>query len=183
MIFICIIVITCIPSITNRGYELVQTLINRLGSVHSHQWSEGSTFVHYRYYASIIKVIASIGLFRIIIGFGFRCGGIPFVVLFNQYPDTVYGTESDYIGFLYGLGIVGFIVIFRIIFLVMIKGKKIDNMYFAFGLVLLIGGIFYSLQMNWVLFLELMMIEAIKRRMPFDALAKNISKKGVCNIL
>ena len=96
-------------------------------------------------------------------GFGFRCAGMPFVIYFNQYPDIVYGTESDPVSMLYGIGLLGTIVFYSILAEIILKGKKIDRNYFLFGIIIFISGIFYSLQMNWLLLVEFLFLNAIKR--------------------
>lgn len=109
--------------------DIAKTLFVRLDSVRTGLYSEGSTFVHFRYYASLPYILSEISFFRTLVGFGFKNGGLPFVKYYNQYPDMVYGTESDPISLLYGVGLLGMLAFYNILFFIAIKGMQVDKRY------------------------------------------------------
>lgn len=170
IVLLSVLVLIWQPGIAQRIMQAINTLIGKLSSIKTYQWTEGSTFVHFRYYQSLPFIISHIGLLRIFIGFGFRCGGMPFVVYYNQYPDIVYSTESDIISTLYGLGMVGMIVFYSILFRIIKKGYRTDRNYAIFEAIILIAGIFYSQQMNWLILVELLLLEMIRRKIDFQEL-------------
>lgn len=132
----------------------ISDLFSRFRAIRSRRFEDGSTFAHFRYYASIPFIFGKLNAWQILFGFGFKCGGIPFVKFFNQYPDVVYSTESDPISFLYGLGIIGTLVFYTLLFTIIAKGKKKNYKISIWGIVITIAGIFYGMQLNWVILLE-----------------------------
>lgn len=173
IIFLLVIVLIMFhQDIVDRILVIYKSLLDRLNSIRTLNWTEGSTFVHYRYYSSFPTIIASIGVLRVLFGFGFKCGGAPFVIFYNQYPDTIYGTESDPISFLYGLGIFGLVIFYSILIKIVMNGRKIDKAYAIYLSIICIGGIFYSLQMNWLILIELLFTETIRRKMKMSKLVE-----------
>ena len=166
LVFFIVITNSYLMNRVLNNFELLQNKI--LSIIKRDDWFDGSTMVHTRYYTSIPFIINNIDLINAIFGFGIKCGGIPFVLYFNQYVDLVYGTESDFIANLYGIGILGSIIFYGMIFYIIFEGKKIDKKYFLWGMTIIFTGIFYSVQLNWVILIEWFMFWGIKNKISFE---------------
>lgn len=168
-IYVTLIVMTSVlivvmnPSVNERLGSLLINNIKRLLSIKSNNFLDGSTFVHFRYYQSIAYLISKADIICILFGYGFKAGGIPFVLYFGQYPDTVYGTESDPISFLYGLGLLGTMYIYCMF--VKIVFASHNKKVWLFMILVLASGIFYSVQMNWLILVEFVLYEITMRRL------------------
>ncbi|MCI9009547.1 MAG: hypothetical protein HFI13_15900 [Lachnospiraceae bacterium] len=192
ILFLLILLFTSITLLVyqnalDRVMEIIKNLFIRLNSIRTKEWTDGSTFAHYRYYASIPYIFSQIGIIRILIGFGYKCGGVPFVVFFNQYPDVIYNTESDPVSLLYGTGLIGLTIFYSLLYSIIKKGANVDYKYALWGILLTLAGIFYGMQLNWVLFVEWIMIYCIKNNIKADTLRgrKNVKYdvKHMCSYL
>ena len=162
--------------IFDRLFNMVNHLLKRLSDASTGNFTDGSTFTHTRYYTSVFRVISNISIINTIFGFGIGCAGVPFVQIFNQYADLVYVPESDVITYLYDLGIIGVAFMYMFFIRIMIIGKKVDCNYFTFMFTILISGIFYGIQLNWVLLLEWIFMDYIdKGKSVFQ-----IGEKDIC---
>ena len=167
------------PNIYNRMYDIFSLLVSRLTSVRSANYLDGSTFAHARYFTSIPYILSNINPINALFGFGIRCGGVPFVKFFNQYPDLIYGTECDITLSLYGMGLVGLAVMYWLLFCIVLKGKKLDSKYLVFIVPIILSGLFYSIQLNWVLLVEWMLFWGVKRKMDFTSLMMDVKLKSM----
>lgn len=161
---ILLLIILCFNnSLYTRISNIFNGLIKRLGNVHNQEFVDGSTYTHSRYYTSVMHVLKNLKWYNVLWGFGLGCAGVPFVYIFEQYPDEIYVPESDYITFLYNFGIVGLFIILSLFIRIIYKGSKISNRYSLFMVILMILGIFYGMQLNWVLLVEFLLLDYIKK--------------------
>jgi hypothetical protein len=136
---------------------------------------DGSTYAHMRYYTSIPYILGNSSLLTTLLGYGLLCAGLPFVEFFGQYSfGGVWVPESDPITYLYNIGIVGFAIFYTLIFSIIIKGYKVDYRYTFFVLNLAIGGIFYGMQLRWVVLIEWIFLISIRKGKTFDELIGDI---------
>lgn len=160
-----VVIIAIMPGVFERINDIVSTLFIRLGSIRTQSFIEGSTYVHFRYYSSLPHILSNIDIGKILFGFGFKNGGLPFVKFYNQYPDLVYGTESDPISLLYGVGIIGLFAFYSIIYQIIKRSKSYCSDYSWFEITLIVAGVFYGVHMNWLLLIQFCLLEATKRKM------------------
>lgn len=157
-----IVVLLSQKGVIDRTLSMFDSIGNRLTNVKDNEFTDGSTFVHARYYTSFLLVMSNLNLINILFGFGIGCSGVPFVQVFNQYSNIVYVPESDIMTFAYDVGIIGFVVFYLLLFTIIKKGRQIDWRYEAFMVTVLIGGIFYGIQLNWVMLFEWICLSCIK---------------------
>lgn len=150
--------------IFERILDMFESMGDRIGTIKDKQFTDGSTFVHTRYYTSLFTIMSSLGIMNILFGFGIGCAGVPFVEIFNQYPQLIYVPESDIMAYIYDVGIIGFVAFYILFIMIIKKGKKIDWHYMAFMIVILVGGVFYGMQLNWVILFEWICMSCINNK-------------------
>lgn len=159
-----VVLISNADIITRLSQTIVQFII-RISSIFTGKFTDGSTATHARYYLEIPYIYSKISLFYILFGYGISCAGIPFVELFNQYPDAVWVPESDFATVLFNNGLLGCVVFYGILIGILVKGKKVDYTYFVLMCTILISGLFYGIQTHWVLLSELLILLCVQRNM------------------
>lgn len=113
-----------------------------------------SSLTHLNYYRLLPEIILQNGPINAIIGYGVECSGFIYSQMYGQYIEIIWVIESDIVNTILNIGIIGFVVhywLFMRLFLVMKREKK----YWMFVLAILVGGITYNIQFNWLLFLML----------------------------
>lgn len=120
--------------------------------------SDDSTFVHIRYFTIYPKVILDGGPVHFLFGYGTSNSGYPISKLTGQYAELKsWAVESDVMNLLYSNGILGFVAFYSLLLHTAIKGMAIDRRYGVLIGSLILAGITYNIQFNWVIFLELIM--------------------------
>lgn len=172
IVVIAMIVITAFilsnGDIVERLYHTAERFILRIGSIFTGEFIDGSTATHARYYLEIPYIYSRIPIFNILFGYGMSCAGIPFVELFNQYADGVWVPESDVATFLFNSGLVGCLIFYGILLWIMIRGKRVDYMYFILICTILISGVFYGIQTHWVILSELLLLVCMQRKVKIN---------------
>ncbi len=152
---VCIVVAALYGfGLIDRIQSILVNLILRISEVHTNNITNASTYAHARYYTSIPEIISQIGILNVLFGFGLGCAGVPFVYVFDQYPDLIYVPESDMITYLYNIGIFGTIFFYGFLTFLCKKSIKNNKEICYFVISILISGIFYGMQLNWVIMCE-----------------------------
>lgn len=165
---IFLLVMLASNELSSRIFNSINDLIGRLSSVRTGESIVGSTYTHLRYYTSIPYLFSNLNILNILFGFGLSCAGLPFVMHYNQYTSKIYVPESDPITYLWGTGIIGGFLFYKILIQSMIQGYNVDKKYFLFFITVLVCGIFYNNQMNWLILAEWLIIEGIRRGEQMD---------------
>lgn len=126
--------------------------------------TDKSTSLHLRYYTSLIEVWKNSGLYDIFFGVGYHNSGKVFSRLYGQYDWLdFWSVESDPMDYMYGTGIFGFVIFYSWIIKNIVKSLKKNYRCFVFYTVILICGIAYNCQFDWVIQLELIFNICISR--------------------
>lgn len=129
---------------------------------------DASTAAHLSYYTDYISIIKKSSVSQIIFGYGYGCSGYPITVLYDRYSElSSWAIECDIVDILVSRGIAGFCVYYYFLFYIMLKGRKLDYRYFIFVLVILIQGLGYNVQFDYVFFVELLLYISIKLQINF----------------
>ena len=151
IIFVTILVIGAFYFLFPYIFDEVQRLLDRIGSS-----TDESTYLHKRYYTSVFHVFANSKPYDILFGCGYHQSGLVFSRLFNQFTTTTsWSVESDPMDYLYGNGIVGFTLFYTFLISNLIKSWSSDYKLFCFYAVIIICGVAYNCQFEWVMMLEL----------------------------
>lgn len=137
----------------------------------------GSADAHMRYYTSIPQVIEMSSAYQILFGYGEGTSGYTMGILFGQYTHLKsWVVESDFVNILINKGIIGFALFYYWLIKIAIKGKRIDNKYFICIFSMIICGITYNVQFDWVLIVEIIMSLSIRLNMNFF---ENTQKRNI----
>ncbi len=139
----------------------------------------GSADAHMRYYQAYPQVIGMSSPLQLLFGYGLGCSGYPFSVLFNQYSSLKsWAVESDIMNILISRGILGFICYYAPLIYIIFKGYKINYLYVVVMLTILLEGITYNVQYDYVFFIELLMYIAVKHDIDLFQLRKPAGEKN-----
>lgn len=153
---------------TTKGQELLYSkvlyLINRILNVNS----DSSSSAHLSYYMLYPQIVEENGWFTSLFGTGYASSGYSITNINGQYSGLRHWVvESDIIDILVSRGILGFISYYLFLFVIALKGMKIDYKYLIAIIVLIIQGITYNVQFEYVFFIELLMFGSIKLKKNF----------------
>ena len=155
-----------ISSISSRFEFLFNRVLLKL-------YDGGSTNAHMRYYTSIFDIIRSSSAFQILFGYGEGCSGYTMTKLFKQFENLgAWSVECDIINILWNRGIVGFICFYGWLIKILKNGKKINAKYVYSLLTIILCGIFYNIQFDWVIIFEIMLSIAIENSIDIFNLKK-----------
>lgn len=134
-------------------------LIQRIfGLVNDH----GSGDAHRRYYTEYFNVLEFSSVPQIIFGYGIGCSGYPFTEMFGQYGNHAsWAVESDIMNILLSRGILGFVLYYGMLLFIAIKGFKISYKYLCATIILIIGGITYNIQFDWLFLINIFMLYCV----------------------
>lgn len=125
----------------------------------------GSTNAHIRYYVTIPDVITHYPLTKILFGFGEGCSGYVMTNLFGQYSNSgAWALECDIVNILWNKGLVGFFLFYGWLFSIIKRGWAVNHKYAYIMIAIIVGGIFYNIQYDWVIVLEMIINIAIYKQ-------------------
>ena len=133
------------------AYDKLYYLFSRVFGVAN----DDSTIGHIRYYTSYPDVVGISSLLQLLFGWGEGCSGCPINILFNQFPNLSYwAVECDVMNLLISRGVVGFFLYYTWLFRMAFLGYKINYKYVVLVLALIIEGITYNVQFEWLFLFE-----------------------------
>lgn len=129
---------------------------------------DASTEAHFAYFTDYGIVLKKSSLKQILFGYGHGCSGYPYSVLYDRYTNLAsWSVECDIIDILVSRGIFGFLVYYYFLFSICVKGYKIDYRYTAIMIPVLVQGIGYNIQWDYILFIEMLMFIMIQKKVNF----------------
>lgn len=118
---------------------------------------DNSSRTHFLYYFNLPFILKTEKLVNVIFGYGIDCSGFIYSKLFSQYNNLTWILESDPVNIILSQGIAGFGVLYSILIRNIAMLRKTNTRYFIFCSILLIMGVTYNVQYNWIILLELML--------------------------
>lgn len=83
--------------------------------------------------------------------------------MFGQYAELKsWVVESDVMNQLYSNGIIGFIFYYGFLLYIAIRGYRLDRRYFILMTGLIITGITYNIQFDWIVYIEFLLYLMVK---------------------
>ena len=145
--------------ILDIAVDKVVYLLQRIfGLVNDH----GSGDAHRRYYTEYFNVLDNSSIPQILFGYGIGCSGYPFTEMFGQYGNHAsWAVESDIMNILLSRGIFGFVLYYGMLIFIAIKGFKISYKYLCTTIILIIGGITYNIQFDWLFLINILMLYCV----------------------
>lgn len=163
VIFISVVVIIFVLLKTDFINKLISSFTYLYGRITGKFYDGGSTAARIRYYTSLPEIFKLSSIYQILFGYGEGCSGYLMSVLFNQYTHlSSWAVECDVINILIGNGVLGFILFYWWLIKIVIKGLNIDKRYLICTVSLIICGITYNVQYDWVIIFEMFMVLSIK---------------------
>ena len=156
--------------------EKMSTLLDSFSTQHMSQ--EGSAFVHIRYITSIGDIVQRSGIINSLFGYGLGCSGYPFALYYHQWGGIsggAWSTECDYTYYIWGTGLIAFVIRYVWYMKNCIKSKNVNPGYFLFFISYFIQALTYNVSFNWNLLLILFLIVYITYHEDFTAIE---SRKG-----
>lgn len=141
----------------------------------------GSTNAHIRYYTTIPSVIAHYPITKVLFGFGEGCSGYVMTNMIGQYSGSgAWALECDVVNILWNKGLLGFVLFYGWLFSIIKRGWRISHKYTYTIIAIIVGGIFYNIQYDWVIVLEIIIDIAIYKQIDLFSM-KSYSKRVITN--
>lgn len=151
-----------------KGYSIIYNKVSYLLYRVLNASSDTSSAAHISYYTLYPKIIENNGLIASLFGTGYASSGYSITNINGQYAGLQHWVvESDFIDILVSRGIIGFISYYAFLFYIGFKGKTIDYRYIIAIVVIMVQGITYNVQFEYLFFIELIMYGSIKLKINF----------------
>lgn len=145
---------------------VVEKVIDIYGRATGVVYDGGSANAHIRYFTAYPNVVKNGSIEQFLFGYGTGNSGYTMSKLYGQYTELKsWVVETDVMNQLYSNGIVGFFFYYGFLAYIAIKGYKLDYRYFILIVSIIIAGITYNIQFDWVLYLEFLLYLMVKNKM------------------
>ncbi len=180
-ITLAIIIIGVIGSFVVYRFGIIEIVIEKMVHIYErifgHIYDGGSALAHKRYFTAYFDVINISSIPQILFGYGEGCSGYPYDQLFNQYGYlSSWAVECDIMNIMVSRGIIGFILYYSMICWIAIKGWFINHKYTIIMVILVIQGITYNIQFDWVIMLNILLIYFVDKG--YDIFQNNAGDKS-----
>lgn len=140
--------------IYDKVFTLIQNIVYRIVVM-----EDASSQAHLRYLTSIPLVFRNSNMLEILFGYGNACSGYPHTVLFHQYIKLKsWVTECDISNILLSRGIFGFVFYYYFLMRIIAIGKNINIKYLAVMVAIIIEGVTYNVQFDYVFLIECILL-------------------------
>lgn len=164
-IAISLIVVAIIPILfcTNIVPVVYDKIVDIYGRATGAVYDGGSANAHIRYFTAYPNVVKNSSIIQFLFGYGTGNSGYTMSNLYGQYVDLKsWVVETDVMNQIYSNGIIGFILYYSFLLYIAIKGYKLNRKYFILTISIILAGITYNIQFDWVLFMEFLLFLTIK---------------------
>ena len=151
-----------------KGYSIIYNKVSYLLARVLNVSSDTSSAAHMSYYTLYPQIVRNNGWIASAFGTGYASSGFSITSINGQYAGLQHWVvESDFIDILVSRGVIGFISYYVFLLYIGFKGKKIDYRYIVAIAVIMIQGITYNVQFEYLFFIELLMFGSIKLKINF----------------
>lgn len=124
----------------------------------------GSADAHIRYYTAYPNVVKNGNIVQFLFGYGTANSGYTMSKMYGQYTELKsWVVETDVMNQLYSNGIIGFVLYYGFLSYIAIKGYKLDRRYFIMMASIILAGVTYNIQFDWVVYLEFLLYFTVKK--------------------
>lgn len=167
ILLVAVMTIAClimIPQVSAKIVEKFISLANRVLQADG----DSSSSAHISYYLLYPQYAHDSNILQVLFGTGYASSGNAISVINGQYRDMAHWVvESDIMDILISRGIVGFISYYFFLGYIAIEGYKIDCKYLIAILVIVLQGITYNVQFEYIFVIELLMYASIRLKYNF----------------
>ena len=129
---------------------------------------DSSSAAHFSYYLLYPEVLRRNTFLQSIFGTGYASSGYSISQISGQYASLQHCvTESDFIDILISRGFLGFIIYYIFLLQIALKGKNVDYRYTIAMIVILLQGITYNVQFEYLFFIELILYACVGLKLNF----------------
>ena len=129
---------------------------------------DASTAAHLGYFTDCVQILKTCSPMQLLFGYGLGCSGYPISVIYGRYTDLAnWSIECDIVNLIISRGIIGFVLYYYFLLYIAVRGAKQDYRYLAVMLPILLQGLGYNIQWDYVVMLELIMYFCIKKKISF----------------
>lgn len=122
-----------------------------------------SSNAHKMYYTEYPNVISHSSLLQLVFGYGKGTSGYPFTLLYHYQIDMKsWSVECDFVDILISRGVVGFVIYYTYLFKFIHSGRKVNPCYSLMLITIVLAGITYQVQYDWVFIIEILMCSMIR---------------------
>lgn len=152
-------------------FGLFEKIQNQIQYTYMRIFAEGrdaSTSAHLSYFTDYFKILKTSSFSQILFGYGDGCSGYPIGLMYQRYLDLEsWAVECDPVNIVISRGLFGFGAYYAFLIFMAYKGFKIDKRYLIFVLVIIIEGLGYNVQWEYLFFLEMVLYLCIKQKINF----------------
>lgn len=149
-------------------FDQLSNIVSGVTNKFTFATNDSSANVHLRYYQILPNILYRIPLSKLFFGYGYGCSGYIYSTILGQYSFlSSWAVESDIVNNVLGLGIFNTLVIYTWIFRIGKSGSRIDMKYLSLVIILIIQGITYNVQFDWIILLLCMLLIFIKNNLNF----------------
>lgn len=166
----------------NSIFNRIQDVTRRIKAVYEGGTLDGSTFAHVGYYTFLPEVWKRFNLRDILFGYSYGWTGGMFYVFFQSDYGMYFthsminaGVESDPMNYIYGIGIIGTMFFYGWLIKEAIRGHRINRIYTIMFMSIIFSGVFYSIQYSYVILIEVVLSELIRRNISLFQQKKGIT--------
>jgi len=124
----------------------------------------GSGDAHKRYFTAYPQIVEISSTVQLLFGYGEGCSGHAYDLLFDQYSSLAnWAAECDIMNILVSRGMIGFVIYYAFLLCIAIKGSRINYKYLFVVLIIMLQGVTYNVQFDWLFFIEGLFLIAIMR--------------------
>ena len=153
-------------------YSRTDTLFNRI----INPYSDASSKAHLNYILFFPRFVNSSSLVKVLFGYGEGCSGYIMTLLTGQYSElSSWAMECDIANIFWNRGLAGFVVFYLWLIMIAKRGKSINYKYMYLIITIVIAGLFYNIQYDWVIVSEIVLCLAVENNI--DIFEKNGNRK------
>lgn len=160
-----LIVVAIIPILfcTDIVPVVCDKIVDIYGRATGAVYDGGSANAHIRYFTAYPNVVKNGSIIQFLFGYGTGNSGYTMSKLYGQYAELKsWVVETDVMDQIYSNGIIGFVLYYKFLLYIAIKGCKLNRKYFILIASIIFAGITYNIKFDWVLFVEFLLYLTIK---------------------
>lgn len=168
------IIVVCAAYKMSIWEALAERLVHLFNRLFSEQ-KDASTAAHFAYFTDYGIVFKNSSLLQLLFGYGYGCSGFPYSIMYDRYTELAnWAVECDVMDIWISRGVLGFVAHYYMLLYICYKGYKLDYRYTAMIVPIMIQGIGYNVQWDYVLFIELILFLTIILKINFFCTEKGI---------
>lgn len=158
-LIILVVILSIVTGFYNTIYDSITYVVQRIFGI----TDTNSTNAHIMYFTEYPNIVRHSSFLQVMFGYGKGASGYPFSILyyFQTYAKS-WSVECDVMDILVSRGIVGFGIYYIFLIENMLKGRKVNIKYLFLQLTILLEGITYQVQYDWVFLIEALLFCMIK---------------------